>query len=101
LPSLQEDLERNRAARHTERSCCLNPQAETCACGTSDWHEQLIGYRWCQRCGALEKLKGNWSIPLDRAGDVAASLNPPDHPSEAPTRPDHLRALQVLKKDTE
>lgn len=49
-------------------------KAETCACGSDRWHTMIDRYFWCRRCGSFRPaLDLLWSIPFDRAGDVAHS----------------------------
>lgn len=80
------------------------PLADTCACGTPDWHQpagsveaavrtgsssgdlEASRFLWCSRCGAIRAVfERRWQIPLDRAGDVAHSV--PLDRDERPTRP--------------
>lgn len=80
------------------------PLADTCACGTADWHRpagsveaairtgsssgnlEASRFLWCRRCGAIRAVfDAHWQIPFDRAGDVARSV--PLETDEVPTTP--------------
>jgi hypothetical protein len=80
------------------------PLADTCVCGTSHWHRVVGPARaptvstsssaslpaaralWCRKCGAIRFLyESYWQVPLDRAGEVARSVNLDE--DERPTNP--------------
>ena len=64
-----------------------SPQADTCVCGGPHWHKLIDAtIVWCARCGAQRRIfEGHWSIPLDRVGDIARSVQTTE--DEIPTRP--------------
>ncbi len=64
------------------------PLSETCVCGGPQWHVMIERALWCRRCGCIRLIFEHfWKVPLDRAGDVAATLRPIGDEDEPPTNP--------------
>jgi hypothetical protein len=51
----------------------MNLKAETCVCGSNEWHTMVGDVIWCRRCGSVRQsvYEVDWNIPLDRSGEVA------------------------------
>jgi hypothetical protein len=61
---------------------------------------------WCHKCGAVrEMFQNKWTIPLDRVGDIARSVQNDEEPPTLPGTPQSksglMRAMQVPPRKTE
>ena len=68
------------------------PLADTCVCGSADWHRpagsveatlrtgssgrlEASRFLWCRNCGAIRAVfDRHWQIPLSRVGDIPRSI---------------------------
>lgn len=50
----------------------MNLKAETCVCGSAEWHTMIRDVIWCRRCGSIRIgiHENEYNIPLDRSGEV-------------------------------
>ena len=64
-------------------------KSDTCVCGSVHWHEIIhANVVWCSKCGCARTIfSKKWYVPLDRSGDVSASVTI-DEEEEEPTKPD-------------
>lgn len=76
------------------------PHSEVCLCGVSQWHSMLDRVLWCRRCGCLRFLFNKyWLVPLDRAGELAASISEPLEEKEPPTDPGTPEAKKSVRPE--